>query len=392
MTASDHVLSYAEAREAALRAREVLAEHARATDREAAFPAEPVAALRAERLLSAAVPKEYGGHGLGPDELAALAAVLGGGCGSTAMVWAMHQLQLACLAGAAGTSPELVAYLREACAEQLLVASVTSEAGVGGSLRESRCALVPDGAELLLEKEATTVSYGGYADAFLVTARARPDAAPTDQVLVLVRADQARLTRTGEWDTLGMRGTSSPAHSLSARVPAAQVLPVPFGEIATRCMVPLSHLLWAGVWTGIAADAVRRAASFARARARAQLRSGTVVDDPRLGQAYASLRVLQDSVRQFGADYTRFTAEPDADTTAITVRANALKTSVSTGCLRVVEQTLEICGMAGYGESGPHSVARHLRDLHSARLMIANSRLDQSNSQLLLLGGSVIDA
>ena len=46
---------------------------------------------------------------------------------------------------------------------------------------------------------------------------------------------------------------------------------------------------------------------------------------------------------------------------------------------------LEVCGMAGYAEAGPLSVARQLRDLYSARLMIGNERLLAANARLRLL-------
>jgi acyl-CoA dehydrogenase len=41
----------------------VAAKHAAAVDRESRFPAEAIAAARAERLLGAAVPREFGGEG-----------------------------------------------------------------------------------------------------------------------------------------------------------------------------------------------------------------------------------------------------------------------------------------------------------------------------------------
>ncbi|MER5784761.1 acyl-CoA dehydrogenase family protein [Streptomyces mobaraensis] len=390
--AAEHVvLTERQALDAAVEAAKAAAEHAAATDRDAAFPAVGVAALREHGLLSAAIPKEYGGQGLDPLTLTRIGARLAGGCAATAMIWAMHQLQVACLARSAAASPAIAAALADIAGRQLLIASITSEVGVGGDMRRSVAAVEPAGdGTVRLTKKATTVSYGEHADGFLVTARSGPDAAPTDQVAVLVMAEHAELERTGDWNPLGMRGTCSPPFTLSAAVPAGMVLPEPFGETATRCMVPLSHLLWSGVWTGVAADAVRRAVAYSKIRMRAQLKAGRAADDPRLGRAYADLRVLQDTVRRFADDYAVWDAAQDADTTAMTVRANALKTGVSVDAVRVVEQALEICGMAGYSESGPYSVARHLRDLYSARLMIANGRLELANSELLLLTGDLI--
>jgi acyl-CoA dehydrogenase len=47
------------------------------------------------------------------------------------------------------------------------------------------------------------------------------------------------------------------------------VLPVPYQEIHTRSMLPIAHLTWSGVWTGIAAGAVERARAFLRNARRA---------------------------------------------------------------------------------------------------------------------------
>ena len=137
----------------------------------------------------------------------ARALELGRHCASTAMIWAMHQIQVACLARHAGGSEEVARTLRAVVEEQLLLASITSEAGVGGDLRQSVAAVTGAGNECTLTKRAPTVSYGLEADAYLVTARRSPDAASGDQVLVLVRRDQAALKPLAPWDTLGMRGT-----------------------------------------------------------------------------------------------------------------------------------------------------------------------------------------
>jgi acyl-CoA dehydrogenase len=364
-----------------------LTREATRADQAGCFPARSIELLRGHGLLAAGVPRQYGGHGLDADSLAAVAGRLAGYCGSTAMIWAMHHIQVACLARCAPAAPAIADHLRAVAREQHLIASVTSEAGTGGDLRHSRAALQAGGAGAArLEKRATTISYGAQAGSFLITVRRDEQAVPGDQVLVLVPAAHATLEQTGPWNVLGMRGTCSPAFLVSAVIPPGHVLPEPFARIASRCMIPLSHLLWSAVWAGIAADAARRAAACRRAAARSAARSGGHAADPRVGQMYLRLAQIRDSVHRFSADYARW-SQPghDADDVEIAIRANALKTSVSTGATSVAEMALQICGMAGYSEEGEFSVARQLRDLHSASLMISNARLDLANSELLLL-------
>ncbi len=372
-------LSLTEALAAVDRARAVIVGEAARADRAAAFPAASIAALQDAGLMSAGIPRAYGGHGFDAPRLSELAMRLGALCGSTAMIWAMHQIQLACLENSAGKQPEVAGYLRRAAREQLLIASMTSEEGTGGSLRISKTAVRPTAAGVEISKRATTVSYAEHADGFLVTARRGEDAGPGDQVLVLVQAHQAKMRPFGGWDTLGMRGTCSGPQELTAVVEPWQVLAEPFGEIASSRMVPLSHVLWSAVWSGIAEDALGRSVRFVRAK----LRGSTSAPDQRIGWIHARSQLIKDSIRQFAADYA---AQPGG--CGLPVRANALKMRVSIDAVRIAEAALEVCGIAGYAEVGEFSVSRQLRDLYSARLMISNDRLTSVNSELLVFGGN----
>lgn len=358
------------------RAAEVAAKAAADVDDKARFPEEAVRALREGGLLAAAAPPGLGGQGLTTDDLTRIAEHLAAACGATAMVWAMHQIQLACLVNHHPGSP----MLEQAAADQWLIASVTSEAGVGGDLRQSRAALTrtADG-DFALLKHAPTISYGEHAQAFFVTARRAPDALAVAQVAVLAEADRVRLVRTGEWNTLGMRGTCSPAFDLETTVAEAQVVPTPFSEIASRTMVPLAHLLWASVWVGLAGEAVRRAAAFCRARNR----TGAAPGNPVLAHAHAKLAGLRGQLAAATAAAAPVLENGEDPSMALTVQVNALKVNVSETAVEIARLALEVCGMAGYSENGPYSVARILRDLLSAPLMISNNRLLVTNAALV---------
>lgn len=370
------VLGPAEALIAVDGLRGIIADEASKADRAAAFPERSIAALRDAGLMSAAIPRAYGGHNFGALDLSEIAMRLGRLCGSTAMIWAMHQIQVACMLNSAERQPELADYLRRAAREQHLIASVTSEEG-SGDIRSSKTAAVPVAGGVEITKRAPTVSYAEAADSFLVTARRDPAAAQGDQVLILVEALQVGLRRTGEWDTLGMRATCSAPQEITALVDAWQVLDEPFAQIASTCMVPVSHILWSSVWSGIADDAVQKAVTFARTK----LQGSTSAPSSRLGWMHARSQTLKDSIRQFAADYSR-----DPGGHRVTVSANALKMQVSVDTVRIAEMALDICGMAGYSEVGRFSVCRNLRDLYSARVMISNEKLSAVNSELVTFG------
>jgi acyl-CoA dehydrogenase len=133
-------------------ATEVAAKHAADVDHQSRFPHETFAALKQARLLSAAVPKAFGGHGAGMLELGHQCAALSGSCGSSGMVLAMHHIQVACIARHGADSAYFGKYMREALAErQDVIASITSENGTFGDTRSSICAVEVTGDTMKLE-------------------------------------------------------------------------------------------------------------------------------------------------------------------------------------------------------------------------------------------------
>ena len=192
----------------------VAAEHSNAVDREARFPAETFVAARKHRLLSMLVPKELGGDGANVSDAVDVCYMLGMGCGSSAMIFAMHQIQVVILLRHAANSSWHQQLLRRLCAEQLLFASSTTENQTGGVVRASSCAVERDGDRMSLVKNGTVMSYGAEADGILLTARRAPDAQPSDQVLVGFVKGDYELEKIKEWDTMGMRGTCSAGYTL----------------------------------------------------------------------------------------------------------------------------------------------------------------------------------
>ncbi|MPW19861.1 acyl-CoA dehydrogenase [Paraburkholderia sp. CNPSo 3157] len=379
-------------RAAAQRAAQIAAQHADSVDSEARFPVEAFDVLRRERLLSAMVPARFGGAGLSLADVAAICEILAQGCASTGMIYAMHQIQVACIEEHGSGSAwhrDLLAQLAE---KQWLLASATSEETIGGNLRTSACAVEIDGDMFRIEKLAPTISYGAQADVILVTARRTAESAPSDQVMIVTLRDETQLEKRGSWDSMGMRGTCSEGFRLVATGIAGQILPTPFAIIADQTMLPVSHTLWASVWTGIAADAVNRAKAFFRAQTRGK--PGFVPPSGiRLAQAVGLLQMMQarlsvalDAAR--AAHQAKLGAcQADAPLSAMLGFAsdmNTLKTSISTTALQVVQEVLLICGMAGYKNGTEYSVGRHLRDLHSAPLMINNDRIAMNTASLLL--------
>jgi acyl-CoA dehydrogenase len=373
-------------------AAEYAAPNAAAVDREARFPAETIAALREERALSAFIPTELGGGGVAFETIAAACFELGRRCGASAMVFAMHQIQVISIVRHLDDAPWFEDYLRRVAAEQRLIASVTSEIGTGGDMGRSVAALTstPEGGRGF-EKQAPTVSYGEYADDLFVTLRRAPEAEPSDQVIVLAHKEQLELQPTGSWDPLGMRGTCSPGFVVRGELLAEQILATPFTRVSAESMAPVSHVLWSHLWLGIATDAFDRARAFVRAAAK-RSPGETPPTALRLSHLMSELSLLRAEVGSGLSDFVAASAEPDRErltTMASALRFNNLKIAASEQAPRVCQGALGVCGIMGFKNDTPFSVGRHLRDTMSACLMIANERIHQTNAGLLLIAKDV---
>jgi acyl-CoA dehydrogenase len=353
----------------------IAAQHAAAVDRDSLFPADAIAAARRERLLSAAVPCDLGGDGASISEVADLCYALGRACGSTAMIFAMHQTKLAAIVRHSCGSAWHQRFLRRVCREQLLLASSTTEGRRGGDIRNSSAPIERDNARIALTRDASVISYGEAADAVVTTARRSADAPSADQVLVVFHKDDCTLERLADWDALGMRGTCSDGFRLVATGTSEQILPVPYDEIHARTVMPAAHLTWSSAWAGIAAAAADRARAFVRKAV--QCGDGALPPGAaHLTRADASLQRLRALI---GGALRRFEAAADdpvaLDSVEFQSGMNLLKVNASELAVATVMSAMQACGLAGYRNDSPFSIGRHLRDVLSSPIMISNDRI-----------------
>jgi acyl-CoA dehydrogenase len=353
----------------------VAAETAPAVDDEARFPHEAIAAARAQRLLGIMVPHEFGGEGASLSDVIDVCYMLGRACASTAMIYAMHQTKVALVVRHGRKNAWHQRLLRRLCDDQLLLASSTTEGQGGGDVRKSAAAVETQDGRICLLRDATVISYGEHADGIVTTARRAPEAAPSDQVLIVFLKEDYTLDRLVGWDTLGMRGTCSSGFRLKAAGESGQVLPEPYEKMHARTMLPVAHLTWSGVWTGIAAGAVERARLFVRNAARAaggQLPPGA----SHLTRAIASLRTLRALVTSAAQRFE--TAAFDTETlesVEFQTSMNLLKVNASELAIATVMSALQASGLTGYRNDSEFSIGRYLRDILSSPIMINNDRI-----------------
>ncbi len=367
--------------------REVLAAHAADVDEQSRFPRESIEALKQAKLLSAYVPEAFGGMGLNLPRIAEICEILGHYCGSTAMIYAMHQIQVACIVHHHQDQPFFTGYLRRLVEEQRLIASATTEAGIGGDLRSSICAVETEGERFRITKKAPVISYGEDADDLILTARRHPEAPKSDQVHVLLLDGQYRLEQFATWDALGFRGTRSDGFVVEGEAAVEQILPTPFADILSQTMHPYAHITWSSLWAGIAADAVDKARRFVKKEARRNL-DMPPISAIRLGEVDSVLQTLRSNIHQAMEEYQGLLDRGefnDFTRFGFGIRINNLKIASSELIVDVVGKAMLICGIQGYLNHSEFSLTRHIRDAYGAALMVNNDRIMLHNATLLLM-------
>lgn len=366
---------------------ETLRSNAKDVDEKSRFPSESIQAFKDASLLSCYVPKELGGLGLSVVQIAEICEILGHYCGSSAMIFSMHQIQVACILHHYQNTPFFANYLIKLVAEQRLIASATTEMGIGGDLRSSLCAVEPNVDEFKLIKKAPVISYGAHADDLMITARKNPDAAKSDQVQILMHKEQYQLDALSDWDALGFRGTCSAGFTVTGSARTEQILPVPFANILSQTMHPFAHVTWASLWSGIAADAVNMARKFVKNEAKKNL--GTPpISAIRLGEVDSVLQTMRSNVAVSIQDYDQLLQANDCDAFSnfgFGIHINNIKIASSELIVEIVGKAMLICGISSYRNDSNFSLCRHIRDAYGAALMVNNDRIMLHNSTLLLM-------
>jgi acyl-CoA dehydrogenase len=353
----------------------VAAQHAGDVDRDGRFPHEALDALRAQRLLGLMIPAGLGGEGGRAADVVDVCYILGAACASSAMIFAMHQVKIACLTRHANGDAWQERLQRRIAGEQLLMASSTTEGSAGGAIRSSEAAVQRNGSRIALERNASVISYGEHSDGVVTTARRSEASAHNDQVLVAFLKEDYTLERTGGWNALGMRGTCSAGFILRAQGEAAQILPEPYERIHAQTMVPAAHLFWSACWAGIAAGAVQRARAFVRKAARA---SGGQMPPAaaHLTRARLQLETLRGAIQSGVRTYEAHSGDPGGlGAGDVQLAMTFLKVEASELAVAVVLSAMRACGLAGYRNDGEFTMGRYLRDVLSAPIMINNDRI-----------------
>ena len=206
--------------------REKFAPRAALHDRQASFPFENYADLRAAGLLGICVPKEYGGMGADFTTYVMVAAETGRHCGATALSWNMH-VSSCMWAGFIADALDMTAEQRadhernrslhftNIVGHGKVYSQPFSEGGAAAAGKAPWGTLArPDSCNgeggYVVNGKKIFASLAGAADFYGVLCTLDiPGATQRDSLYLAVPAQSEGVSVVGDWDPLGMRGTVS---------------------------------------------------------------------------------------------------------------------------------------------------------------------------------------
>lgn len=198
----------------------VFAERASEHDRDSSFPVDNFEDLKRHDLLGIMVPKEYGGWGADFLTYTKALEILATGDAATSLSFNMHNITVGSLAevpeapGSDRRSGVVNAFrewvFEQAVVEKKLFASATSEPGIGAHISKLKSSYKRTKQGFVLNGSKSFVSMAGYADYYVVAAKAEHSKSEQAAVsFLIVDKDAPGVSMKNVWDVLGMRSTST---------------------------------------------------------------------------------------------------------------------------------------------------------------------------------------
>ncbi len=325
-----------------------------------------VAQLKSEGLWGLAVPREYGGAGLGLVALCALREALG-----HTTLWSLARLL--------GTEPPILLYdCNEDQKRRFLLPTLQgkrygcfalTEPNAGSDAAALKMRAEPDGKDhFLLSGRKIFTSHADEADYALVFALTPPagGAAREGITLFLVETDTPGLRILRQLDTMG---GDRPSELLfeDCRVPAANIVGVPGDAFGL-----------AQKWFACDRIALQPPIAIgAAARCLAMARAANAAPDAQIGQLALRVYVAREMLY-----HAAWKADQGLD---VRHEASMVKATATTTGLEVVDQVLQWFGPAGYGRDLPFE--RYYRDLRRFTIAAGTYEIQQFIVARALLRG-----
>jgi len=364
---------------------ERFAPRAESHDREASFPFDDYADLRAEGFLGLCVPERYGGLGAGYETYCLVAEQLAQGNASTSLTFNMHCLTMLMMGEIADAMPmpaparERHEKLRAAKYREVVERGVfygqphsepvehgetDTKLSMGGR-RFGTTARKVDGG-YVLNGQKFFVSLAGAAPYYATPAIRLGDEPWIERTLYLqVAKDAAGVTFPGEWDPMGMRGTVSLDMVLQgAFVPDdAEILPPGMFGAMYNAFPHLSPLTFCATFLGLMQAAYDGAIAYLTGRMPGS--PGLHTEAAVKGHAVAEMLFALEAAR---ALYYRAVSEARVNAPVDAVqRARAACVTVHRSAVTVTQEAIRVCG--GRAMLKRYPLERYARDARAGALM-----------------------
>jgi alkylation response protein AidB-like acyl-CoA dehydrogenase len=359
-------------------AREIGPEIGRRSDAagdEDAYVAENFALVKEVGLLEAGVPRELGGGGASPDELAEVLKTLAWHCGSTALALAMHTHQVAVPAWRWHHEPAARAavepLLKRVAGERLQLVSSGATDWIEG---DGKAEKVDGGYRITARKRFAS---GAPSGDLLITGAVLEEPGQPPMVLhfaLPLKSPQVKVL--DNWRTLGMRGTGSHDIEINGHVVPEAAISLkrksgewhPLFQIISTIAFPLVYAAYLGV--------AERARDIALGIARRKPDRHMVQIAGRMETEIMATRLAHDHMLAI----VRLNA-PSAKTVNDIMTARQL---VGRHAIATVEQAIELAGGAGFYRGV--GLERRFRDIQGARYHVLRTAQQQDYAGSIALG------
>lgn len=336
--------------------------HAERVDTEGTFPAEAVAELRSSGLLGLVLPVAVGGLGAGPVEFVEVMGELAAACGSTAMIYLMHNAAAVTVAAAPPTeSPDM---LSELASGRALGTLAFSERGSRSHFWAPVSVATTEGDKVKLKADKSWVTSAGYADVYVISTGS-PSGTSGEVDLHALPRDTAGLTVAGPWKGLGLRGNASSPMTVDSLVPDGSRLGDPGTgfELMMSTVLPWFNLGNAAVSLGLAKAATDAAVGHA-GQARLEHQDQALSALPTIRAQLARMSINLAAQLSYLRSAAASVAAPAEDTM---LHVLGVKASANDAALQITESAMRVCGGAAFSKHLP--IERAFRDARAGSVM-----------------------
>lgn len=337
-----------------------IAAQAADVDEKGRFPTESLKALADAGFMGLMIPESLGGMGQSLRVGAAVVDEIAQQCGSTAMVYMMHL----CGTGCYLAQPEKFASeLKAAARGQHLSTLAFSEKGSRSQFWAPVSKVVKNGNGYSLSAEKSWVTSAGEADGMVASSGSSDG---TGASVWLVKKDDAGVTVSGGWASLGMRGNQSNPMTYKD---------VPLGEdrligeegkgadIMLGKALPIFQICQGAIGVGFAEAAF--AAALKHVTGTGFTHTGTKLSDlPNQRARIADIRIATDKARSYLASVLDKVESGAADTM---LHVLAAKTSSAETAIEAADIAMRSCGGAAFSKH--LGLERTFRDSRAAIVM-----------------------